>query len=201
MLKELKESLYPASMEADGQPEPTFEINVVCACVDGLAPKTEHCARKREGKAADEGFSFLHSRTEQIVPALWEAESSTKGDSSFPSSLTFTSKLSDESRAWRNMTLPLANTLFKNGKMSTLLITKWVTRENSFQKVRSEERNKQTITTIQAPGIFNIPSIALTPVRKITSGLGNIVRQIEYDNCPGPASRCVSVYIYTFAVI
>lgn len=175
------------SKEPNGPP---FEVDVICACVDGLAPSIKQI-KFQKARPIEEGFSFLYGRSSQIVPDLWEPEPSNISNSpGMQSSLTFTG----ESRNASQVTLPLANTLFRNGRNSTLLTTRWQAQpDGSFQKVKSGEKNNQLIKIFHntKPGIpsTSISVVPLTPARPIVSGLGNIVRQIRFSEEIGPASR------------
>jgi hypothetical protein len=178
-----------------------FEVDVVCACVDGLAPDVDWIPYS-VGHRAREGFSVLQWRTVDILPDLWNSEDSVSNKSpTTTASLTFAKPASAQIQA--NVVLPLANTLFSNGRHSTLLVSKWSTtaegkkrraKTNSLVKVRSLEKSNQTICVFdgqrEAPPSIRVPAIPLTPARRIVSGLGNIVRQIDFgDKGWGPASR------------
>ena len=178
-----------------------FNIDVVCACVDGLSPDVGWIPYS-VGHPAREGFSFLQSRTVDILPDLWNFEDSVPSKRpTATGSLTFAKLPSVQIQA--HVVLPLANTLFSNGRHSTLLVSEWTYRgkwgnegakTNSFVKVRSLEKSNQTIYVFdgqrEAPPSIRVPAIPLTPARRIVSGLGNIVRQIDFgDEGWGPASR------------
>lgn len=178
------------------------DFDVVCACVDGLAPMPAAETYSVTGQQASEGISIF-AGTGSSAPKLWEAEASEDtNDGGKQSSLSFTT--------WINhrITLPLANTLFTNGKTSTLIVSTWKLQpDQTFKRIRSAERNHVSLTTIPK-NLFTantpmharstIPAIPLTPVRRIISGLGNIVRQIQFDEGAGPASReletCIDDY-------
>lgn len=167
-----------------------FEIDIVCACVDGLAPRIDDMAWQR-GHLPEEGFSFLHGRSSQIIPDLWTSENSVTSNSpGMQSSLTFTAEHTTTSQ----VTLPLANTIFRNGRSSTLLVSRWQAQpDGTYHMTRSEEKGNLLLKLFHnaKPGIPStfIPVIPLTPARKIRSGLGNIVRQIQFDEGIGPASQ------------
>jgi hypothetical protein len=194
-------SSQAGSTRSQGSNGLPFEIDVLCACVDSISPKSDWLHDTR-GRHSREGFSFLHGPSNQILPNLWGVESSTTENSpSMQSSLTFwsTQKVSGKVNHQKNIptseiTLPLANTLFKNGRHSTLLASKWQPQEgDSFKKVKDVEKRNQIINAMEnePPGIpsSSIPALPLTPARRIVSGLGNIVRQLHFDDGPGPASR------------
>jgi hypothetical protein len=92
------------------------------------------------------------------------------------------------------VTVPLANTVFQNGRQSTLLAGLWARSEKGSFKLSSlEERHTQLVV----PSLSNsaltsnvsIPLISITAPRKVLAGLGNIIRQVEADGFPSPASK------------
>jgi hypothetical protein len=169
-----------------------LEIDVVCACVDGISPHVDwfpHAIRR----SVRQGFSVLQGRTSEILPNLWDTEDSTTTSSpTMTASLTFAKGRT--SRNSSHVVLPLANTLFSNGRHSTLLVSKWRVENDSFVRVRAEEKRNQIINVFDGRSLgtpsIHVPAIPLTPARRIISGLGNIVRQIDFGNeDAGPASR------------
>ena len=179
------------------QEEETFrevEMDVLCACVDGISPHVNRMPYV-VGHHAGEGFSILQGRTRDILPDLWMSEGSNTAKSpTMTATLTFT-KPREADKAHIRTILPLANTLFSNGKHSTLLVSKWRANKGSFLKVASLEKSNQEIhafdvpTEVPPPSI-SVPATPLTPARRIVSGLGNIVKQIDLvDEGCRPASH------------
>lgn len=185
---------------------PEFTIDVVCACVDGLPPRPDWIV-SREVRYRREGFAILHGRADQIVPGLWgDGATRQQTGAVVSSSLTFSSYQEPSSVVpFTEITLPLANTIFATGEDSKVFVSKWrFIKDNQYEKIMSEEKNHQTINVFGGkekgfpPGY--IPVIPLTPVRRIASGLGNIVRQLDFDGgVAGPASReleeCINEYL------
>ena len=185
---------------------PDFTIDVVCACVDGLPPRPDWIV-SREARYHREGFAILHGRADQIVPGLWgDGPTTQQIGAVVSSSLTFSSYQEPSSVVpFTQITLPLANTIFATGEDSKVFVSKWrFIKDNQYEKVMSEEKSHQTINVFGGkekgfpPGY--IPVIPLTPVRRIASGLGNIVRQLDFDGgVAGPASReleeCINEYL------
>ncbi|KAH7363820.1 hypothetical protein BKA65DRAFT_489714 [Rhexocercosporidium sp. MPI-PUGE-AT-0058] len=174
--------------------EKPLEIEVICACVDGLAPGPESLSVAR-GRRPKEGFSFLHSlRSATLPPFLADSEASLSTSPSMQSSIT----LRKAPQGPPDLTLPLANTLFKTGRLSTLLASRWQYNagEDAFIAIQGPvERTNVVIDMFQ--GLSTrlprslIPAIPLTPARPIVNGLGNIVRTIDFggEEGSGPASR------------
>ncbi|KAL3424710.1 v-type c subunit family protein [Phlyctema vagabunda] len=95
-----------------------------------------------------------------------------------------------------NVTMPLANTLFINGQHSTMHATQWEVKKRSSTKLKAVEKKHQVIrvdisATNNLPRIHeSFPLIPLTEPRRIASGMGNIVRELDFgDQGCGPASR------------
>ena len=163
-----------------------IEVDVVCGVCDGLAPRP--VSMKQPSGA---GFSILHKPWKQ--DDLWECNP-TAVSPNLQSTITFSANKGHKV----TLTLPLANTLFNNGRLSTLLLSRWRSSGDSFE-VTQEQTEKKNVTLnvfrklrIPRPSI-QIPSVPLTPMRRIQSGLGNIVRTIDFGEggLPdvGPASR------------
>ncbi|KAG0650596.1 hypothetical protein D0Z07_2574 [Hyphodiscus hymeniophilus] len=173
-----------------------FELDVVCACVDGLSPNVKWIPYA-VGHRASEGFSILQGRTADLLPDLWDSESSTITKSpTMTASLTFAKPTdSRKTSTETQIVLPLANTLFSNGRHSTLLVSKWRAWPDSFVKMRTLEKDSQTIHAFDIlrnvpPPSIRVSATPITPARRIASGLGNIVKQIDFgEQGWGPASR------------
>ncbi|PVH78837.1 hypothetical protein DL98DRAFT_236536 [Cadophora sp. DSE1049] len=184
----------PRANEESKAKEELLEIDVVCACVDGLAPGPEMLPIS-VGRRPKEGFSILHGPECNSIYPLWnENEIPPSRSPSMQSSITLRKGLTGAS----DLTLPLANTLFKTGRLSTLLVSRWEykpSRDIFFAIKHPVERTNAIINIFQdvvqqLPKSF-IPAVALTPARPIVSGLGNIVRTIDFggEEGIGPASR------------
>lgn len=185
-------------------PPSDFDVDVFCACVDGLPPDIEWI-KSRNATYTREGFAFLHGRTGHILPNLWPVESSSKEEEESellqlptPPSITFASYQNQiPNSPLTEAVVPPANTLFVNGKESTMFASKWHFNDHrlGYQKVRSQEKQHQVINVFGRrlktgfrPGY--IPTIPLTPPRRIKSGLGNIIRELVFDGgVVGPASK------------
>lgn len=147
------------------------------------------------GQRPKEGFSFLHGLQNRTLIPLWTgSEASPSKSPSMQSSITLRKGL----RGPPDVTLPLANTLFKNGRLSTLLVSRWqydaageafVAIEGPVERTNIVVNILESVST-QIPRSF-IPAVPLTPARPIVNGLGNIVRTIDFggEEGIGPASR------------
>ncbi|KAL2136027.1 hypothetical protein VTI74DRAFT_5763 [Chaetomium olivicolor] len=143
-----------------------------------------------------EGLSVLLGDPRRLLPGVWLTEQAAEGDTTPPS-------LEIRPPSWfsrsLNVTVPLANTLFANGRPHTLTVSRWETASQEPylpRVVKRLEKRTQTIalhrhdmgfketscTTVQPP------LVAVTEPREIISGLGNILRQIKCDSKPCPAS-------------
>ncbi|KAH8657449.1 hypothetical protein BGZ60DRAFT_434418 [Tricladium varicosporioides] len=167
----------------EGKSLPPFEVDLISACVDGLNP-----AFNTKQYPAFQGISILRGSSETLLPDLFIAEESTKQDDCLPASLTFAGNDGKDF----NITVPLATTLFKNGRISTLIASRWQFDGSSFVQLKATEKRNQVINVYRGTDDMmlnaHISATPLTPARKIVDGLGNIVRSVEFDDGAGPAS-------------
>ncbi|KAI0152557.1 hypothetical protein F4776DRAFT_38705 [Hypoxylon sp. NC0597] len=163
------------------------DINVLCAVTDGLTPK-------RLFSEPQTGFSILYGSANNILPGLWDSNDfGSNVDQDREASVSFlTNPLPGDTRPLE-ITLPLANTVFQNGRRSTLFASRWQQRHNdSIARTLMQEKRAQTIIPhANSAGHATpiLPLLPLTPPRKIVAGLGNIVRQVEVNGSPTPASK------------
>ena len=95
--------------------------------------------------------------------------------------------------------LPLANTLFHNGRLSTLIVQRWVRSQQAeapFRLVREkQEYVKGQVGVVleeqgnRPPSIHLPQSWGLTPPRVIAESMGNIVRKVQLGESTIPASK------------
>jgi hypothetical protein len=178
-----------------------YEFDVVCACVDGIAPTPPRIPLKRAEtrQLSPEGFSFLHGLSEHIIRTAWAEEGPDSPKVFTQASLTFTGLKAPD------FTVPLANTLFKTGKISTLGVSRWKASEKTFIKVREIPDKKNLAINVFSSKMLeptlHIPATPLTPARPIINGLGNIVRTINFgEDGIGPASRELELMIKEYLV-
>lgn len=167
--------------------------------VDGL------CARS-PSRELQEGLSIHVGRLDSLLPGLWdstspgdaaELPSHSAADSELPSSLSVLLPRKTTGKDSRiTVTLPLANTLFSNGRRSTLLASEWGlatgTPNTHVDMVRSAEKHSQVID-LPSSVMFDVvdmkaPLVPITHPRKILEGLGNIIAKVEVDGEQYPAS-------------
>ncbi|KAJ8059125.1 hypothetical protein OCU04_012102 [Sclerotinia nivalis] len=191
--------------------KPNYVV-VVGAVVDGLAP-SPHDIPVAERVGSLEGFSFLHGLRSQLLRPenVWKPESF-KNDTTNPEKSSHLiisgknrQKPGEESLA-TTMSLPLANTLFVNGKHSTLEISQWTRRhEGEYKCIQTAHKQYQHIKAFHhentmIPPIF-VPAVPLTLPRPIANGLGNIIRQLSFgpedtDNRPASSELETQVTRY-----
>ncbi|EPE25969.1 hypothetical protein GLAREA_01881 [Glarea lozoyensis ATCC 20868] len=174
------------------------DIDVVCACVDGLTTSIEHIQDAKALSKTPEGLSFIHGVQDELLPGLWDEETPSTGHPDIMSTLVFSGRGDFNTK----ITLPLANTLFINGVRSTLQVSRWTwpspSEVENFtgmpKKVKTLRKATQLINAFDNMDtkypMTCIPAVPMTPVRTIASGMGNIVRQLNFEPfTPGPASR------------
>ncbi|KAI1416798.1 hypothetical protein F5Y13DRAFT_153089 [Hypoxylon sp. FL1857] len=163
------------------------DLNVLYAVTDGLTPKQVFSEPQT-------GLSLLYSSANSILPGLWDSDDfGSNVNQDREASVSFLSNPLPRDTRSLEITLPLANTVFQNGRRSTLFASKWqqgdngiITRtliqEKRAQKIRPHANSADHTNPI-------LPLLPLTPPRKIIAGLGNIVRQVEVDGSTVPASK------------
>ncbi|RAL66814.1 hypothetical protein DID88_007597 [Monilinia fructigena] len=185
---------------------------VVGAVVDALAPSPNDIPRaERTGPL--EGLSFMHGSRTQVLTSksVWKPESF-KTNATNPDKLAHLIlsgkprfKQSEQALA-TTISLPLANTLFVNGKHSTLEVSQWSRRGGcEYKRIRHVEKQYQHIKAFHhestmVPPIF-VPAVPLSLPRPIANGLGNIVRQLAFgpedtDNRPASSELETQVTRY-----
>ncbi|KAI2619950.1 hypothetical protein GGR54DRAFT_647591 [Hypoxylon sp. NC1633] len=163
------------------------EINVLYAVTDGLAP----------GRLFDKpqtGLSILYGSANSILPGLWDSDDfGSNANQDRESSVSFLSNPLRRDTRPLEIRLPLANTMFQNGRRSTLLARRWQPSQNgSMARTTIHEKQTQIIRpplSLRSHTLPYLPLLPLTPPRKIVAGLGNIVRQVEVNGSPTPASK------------
>lgn len=174
-------------------------FHMLAAVVDGL------CARP-PSRELQEGLSIQVGRLDHLLPGLWDSTSPSDAAGSLSHSLADPESASSlsillpkkmhsgEGRV--SVTLPLANTLFSNGRRSTLLASEWRLAtgfsETHAEMVRTAEKRTQVID-LPAAIMFGevdtrLPVVPVTQPRKILEGLGNIIAKVEVAGEPRPAS-------------
>jgi hypothetical protein len=170
---------------------------VLAAAVDGL------CSRS-PSRELQEGLSIHIGHLDCLLPGLWDDQDAVQSishsvaepDQSSSLSILFPQKTTATTDARISVTLPLANTLFSNGRRSTLLASEWRTAtgfsNTPVEMVRSAEKRSQVID-LPFSILFNqvqmqAPLVPITHPRKILEGLGNIIAKVQVDGEPCPAS-------------
>ena len=176
-----------------------MRFHLLAAVVDGL------CARA-PSRELQEGLSIQVGRLDGLLPGLWDNTSSADAAESMshsvadpdqPSSLSILlpqTIIGKDARV--SVTFPLANTLFSNGRRSTLLASEWRLATGfsnaRAEMVRSAEKHNQVIDLPRSV-MFNqvdmqAPLVPITHPRKILEGLGNIIAKVQVDGEGCPAS-------------
>ncbi|KAI1190008.1 hypothetical protein F5B17DRAFT_141125 [Nemania serpens] len=167
-------------------------LHVLSGITDGVGP------RRLSGEPCL-GFSVLCGPTNNILPELWGKESFAGTSQDNTSSVSFTTKPLIGNTVALDITLPLANTVFHNGRRSTLYASRWdINSEGSMAlRMRHPKITQLIVDNGDSKNYTSsmIPLLPLTPPRKIVAGLGNIVRQVEVDGSPTPASKELEILI------
>ncbi|KAI6364325.1 hypothetical protein MCOR25_005663 [Pyricularia grisea] len=171
------------------------DVNILSAAVDSLCPQSLH-------GTPSSGLSILQGDQDAILPGLWQQESGARSsnlmqrsEDARPSISMRLNPFLGDFRAVE-ATIPLANTVFQNARPFTLIASKWrheSTTSTAPRLIDALEKETQRIVasngSIQSHANISVPIFPLTSPRRIASGLGNIVRQVEVDGSPVPASE------------
>lgn len=179
---------------------------MLAGVVDQISHRTKNSVRTERWRySGSEGLSLCFSISSPTIPDLWStAEESPDQSAHLPHpqctlSFRITPKsppflgqkvFYDNIAAVRTLDLPLANTVFLNGRTSTLHAQRWAVNPNPGSEAwLSRERHKlldrQTISlfplnnTTHAPHMEMPPYCLLTPPRVIESSIGNIIRSFR----------------------
>ena len=206
------------------QTKPRQEFDLLAAVVDRIPQTSSTTSHRLQGShAADvdvspktrvedgsEGISVAILDSEAAAPDLWsprnmsnERETVTIQQRatlafSLPPSPGMRTNISDKSASQplvkRVLQLPVANTLFQNGRTSTLFAQKWVLsfgREPTSENLSSEKTwlPQQTVhmdaifadegMRLQLDTLVRSHLVPVTPARTITAAVGNIVRELS----------------------
>ena len=166
-----------------------------------------------------EGISVAVLDSEAAAPDLWSSKDMNVGREtmtvqqrctlsfSFPPSPVVRSQLSDESVSQplvqRMLQLPVANTLFQNGRQSTLFAQRWNIRysKESTSEHMSSKREWLPQQMIHMGAVFadegmrltpnhfvNMHLVPITPSRTITAVVGNIIGKISKGDTSSEAA-------------
>ncbi|KAJ3948037.1 uncharacterized protein N0V96_002279 [Colletotrichum fioriniae] len=164
------------------------EFNALTGVVDGLHPL-------RAFGDIPHGFSFYYGPKDMIIPKLWQmkrpdVQSAPRSNDKLNAAITF----SYGSKPGNYVcTLPLANTIFQNGLQSTLIASRWkLNLGGGLDLIEREERRAQEVNIYtresERTNSIQAPLVPITAPRKIVSGLGNIIRQVDVNGKETPAS-------------
>jgi hypothetical protein len=144
-----------------------------------------------QGNHASDGFSLYTTTKETAAPDIFktspEDTSQNQGVLTFIAPSTFP----DLNSSTQSIQLPLANTIFSTGRLSTMFATQWTMQSNILSVTSTHYLSAQRIT-LTLPNFSTsmvLPLTPLTSARKIQSSMGNIIRQISGPNSTNiPAS-------------
>lgn len=159
-----------------------------------------------------EGLSIQLGSLDSLLPGLWDEASDKTPEnqtrSGEPGSESAHVSVALRKSAYRlnmhTVTLPLANTLFHNGRRTTLLASEWLVStfgDKCMNLTRMTEKRSQKIDlpmplSEETQRIhMRCPLVPITHPRKIVEGLGNILAKVDIEGEPSPASRELQVNI------
>ncbi|KAI0478551.1 hypothetical protein GGR56DRAFT_327593 [Xylariaceae sp. FL0804] len=162
------------------------DVDVLLGVTDGLSPR--HLLSEPQT-----GFSILYGSASHILPDLWNPQGFEDVSPDTKSTISFLTSPLDGNPKPLEITLPLANTIFKNGRRSTLSASMWESSSGVFSEMGLQPKRTQRIGAVDITEGDQyiwpmVPLIPITPPRKIVAGLGNIIRQVEVRGNSVPAS-------------
>lgn len=182
-MSQLIRAFLPGS---SGNALPPAAVDVVAGVADGLSPDSRLGEPRR-------GFSICFDSKETMFPDSEKpAPSESSLDAGREAAISFLVRQPGEDDGSIEVTLPLANTVFQNGRPSTLFTSRWQP-DSSRGFKRATPRHVQHVTMqLTSPGGRLDPFIPLLPLtgpRRVLSGLGNIVRELDIRGVTSPASK------------
>ena len=192
------------------------EFHVIAAVVDRVPhtqsePSEPYITTKVVKNDGLEGISVCILDSETAAPDLWTTQAQPNARKAMSvqqqSTLSFIlqptpqfvealiNQTPPQSVTSRSVQLPVANTLFRNGRTSTLLAQRWIVASN--QEPRPELRLAEEIDlpqqSLHMSGIvgskayyhrysLNPQLTLITPPRIIAAGMGNIIRTIQFGD-------------------
>lgn len=182
-------------------------IDILAAVVDSIPPGPFHRPHHPRCDGL-EGVCIAYLDSDEAAPNLWShRQTSMERDTMTIQqrcSLTFSIRNINAPQIVRKIQLPVANTLFLNGKPSTLIAQRWVqqsdeaTQSPTFTLTEQRSLPEQTINmTVVPPSGFrtaqNLPNHLkpITSPRAVVACVGNIVQQVSSsdDSKVVPASQ------------
>lgn len=192
--------------QAFGRNANRIEVDILAGVVDQISHRTENSGRAERWRySGSEGLSLCFSTSSPTIPDLWSTTEESPDQSAHlphpqctlsfritPKRPSFLGQkvFYDNIAAVRTLDLPLANTVFLNGRTSTLHAQRWAVNPNPGSEAwLSRERHKlldrQTILLFPSTNITHTPHMEmpayspLTPPRVIESSMGNIIRNFR----------------------
>ena len=167
----------------------------------GYSPELESVVKD----SSAEGISVLFTDTESATPDLWSTQPRKQRFSANGTVIfQFEAKLDDvegtsqptgppkQKQAWQSFQLPVANTLFQNGRTSTFLAQRWIpitapATDSEMLQIRNTRMLNQTLNIKGFPRsgrvvIPELPLSAITYPRTIAASSGNVIKAFKIPN-------------------
>lgn len=196
-VSQLLTSFGHAQNQGQGPEQGSSTISVLSAAVDSI-PRLGNSGSSTPAFSPSEGLAVLHGGLDEVLPGLWKERDVESKASQHPAlSFRVGPLVGDSDARSLAVTVPLANTVFNNGRPQTVLASRWRVNSGSLPELTEviEATGKVVVVPTaraHAPDSLSdviAPLVPLTKPRKLLAGLGNILRQVEIDGRPAPASK------------
>lgn len=159
---------------------------VLVAAVDAISPP-------RPLDRPRSGISFLYGGSSPLLPSVRAREGCQDGDGDDMPSISILLNPLSAAMTPLTLTLPIANTVFQNGTQTTMFAEQWCWDSAAPAKVvQRSSKSSQVIVARSEDGAtstISVPLVPITPPRRILTGLGNIVREVEIEGQASSASQ------------
>lgn len=200
-IADVLKTIFPFRQGLPASDSDATEVQTILAVVDGLCPS----APLSDEPQTAEGFSIMVCVGESRIPGYDRKDLVDPGHPETTQIPNITFHLYNggsvkNTKTFIDVSMPLANTLFHNGRASTLFLGRWKRSpsDHIFHQIENSDKQSCTIPTDCSRlrlgpmklGVDRKPLLTpLTVPRRIASGLGNIVRQLaDADGKLLPAS-------------
>jgi hypothetical protein len=179
-------------------------MSVLSAVVEGVLGGKGRTQGRTE---ASDGLAVVQGYLDDLLPRLWDREGrqaegrgvrmGEEGRAGLVFRLPGWARLegpeSLNKRQEMEVTVPVANTVFRNGRTSTMFASRWEgdTWDHLAEKERVDLLKRVVNVPLKDADVVSVqgPLVSITPLRLVQAGLGNILKKLHYEGQDVPASK------------